>query len=100
MYSLATAGADYGEDEGQIIFETNQTSANIAIMIYNDDIPELDESIFIRLTGAYLFQEGGSGGNGEEISLDTIQVVLYFFSSYWCENRHRLFIGRDHNSRE
>ena len=64
LYSLATAGDDYEADVGQLIFEANQTSANITITIYNDNLPELDESVFIRLISAYLFQEGGSGGNG------------------------------------
>lgn len=47
-----------------MIFEVNQTLANITLDIINDFVPELDESIYIRLTGAYLLQEEGSGGIG------------------------------------
>jgi len=80
LYSLAAAGADYEADEGQIIFEPNQASATISIMIYNDNFPELDESVFIRLTSAYLFQEGGSGGNGEQIYVVeyNVSVIVLF----------------------
>ena len=62
--SLATADSDYVSVEGEVIFEVNQTSANITLDINNDNLPELDESIFIRLSSANLLQEEGSGGNG------------------------------------
>ena len=52
---------------GEVVFEVNQTSANITLDITNDNFPELDESIYLRLTGANLIQEEGSGGNGQEI---------------------------------
>ena len=63
-YSLATAELDYISVEGEVIFEVNQTSANITLDINNDNLPELDESIYIRLTSANLLLEEGSGGNG------------------------------------
>ena len=49
---------------GEIIFEVNQTSANITLDIINDNLPELNESIYIRIIGANLLLEEGSGGNG------------------------------------
>lgn len=56
---------------GEIVFEVNQTSANTTLDITDDILPEVDESIFIRLTGAHLLQEEGSGGNGETKSQST-----------------------------
>ena len=64
VISLATAESDYTSVEGEVIFEVNQTSANITLDIINDNLPELDESVYIRLIGANLLQEEGSGGNG------------------------------------
>ena len=49
---------------GEVIFEINQTSANITLNIVNDNLPELNESIYLRITGANLLLEEGSGGNG------------------------------------
>ena len=62
--SLATADLDYVSVEGEVIFEVNQTSANVTLDINDDNLPELDESIFIRLSSANLLLEEGSGGNG------------------------------------
>lgn len=64
VISLATVDLDYVSVEGEVIFEVNQTSANITLDINNDNLPELDESIFIRLSRANLLLEEGSGGNG------------------------------------
>ena len=64
LLSVATAGSDYVSAVGEVVFEANQTLANITINIINDTLPEVDESVYIRLTGAHLFQEEGSGGNG------------------------------------
>lgn len=63
------AGLDYRSIIGEIIFDDNQTTANITLDIIDDTIPELDESIYIRLTSANLLQEEGSGASGQEVKL-------------------------------
>lgn len=85
--SLATAGSDYRSVIGEITFEANQTSVNITLDIMDDTHPELDESIYIRLTSANLLQEEGSGGNGQEVMRFLEHaIILSFVVSNKCKS--------------
>ena len=48
----ALAGADYSATSGTLNFAAGQTSADIAIPIVDDGIPELPESFFVNLVSA------------------------------------------------
>lgn len=47
----ANAGDDYEESKGTLIFNPGETEKNIAIKINDDDVFELDEHFYCKLTG-------------------------------------------------
>ncbi len=45
---------------GDLIFAEEETSRSFNITVLQDDLPELDEFIFVSLTGAQLVDQGQS----------------------------------------
>jgi len=48
----ALAGSDYAPAIGTLLFADNQVSATVTVTINNDGTPELDETLFLNLSGA------------------------------------------------
>jgi uncharacterized repeat protein (TIGR01451 family) len=46
----ATGGSDFVITSGAVRFEPNQTNTLITVLVYGDDIPELDENFFVKLS--------------------------------------------------
>lgn len=50
----ATEGRDFVPLLGAVVFSANQSEANITLQVLDDEDPERDESVFVKLIGAEL----------------------------------------------
>lgn len=75
----ATEGRDFVSLLDSVVFSANQSEANITLRVLDDDDPERDESIFVRLISVHLIQ-----GEQERFSKSledwinrTVQICTY-----------------------
>ncbi|XP_061753493.1 adhesion G-protein coupled receptor V1 [Nerophis ophidion] len=54
----ATEGRDFAPLFESVVFLANQSEANIAVRVFDDEDPERDESVFVQLIGVQLVQGG------------------------------------------
>ncbi len=60
----ATAGSDYTPVSGTLTFNAGQTSKTVSVPIIGDTTPELDETVYLRLTNATNATIAGGEGTG------------------------------------
>lgn len=71
----ATEGRDFVPLLGSVVFSANQSEANIALQVLDDEDPERDESVFVKLISVELI-------SGEQERLSKIAILpfqLFFF---------------------
>lgn len=68
----ATEGRDFVPLYGSVTFLANQSEARIALEVLDDEDPERDESVFVKLISVELI-------SGEQERLSKILKGLFFF---------------------
>jgi G-protein coupled receptor 98 len=63
----ATEGIDYNKTSGMLNFGVGEVQKSFEVTIYDDGIPELDESIFVNLTSAVLISGLSSAINSPRV---------------------------------
>ncbi len=60
----ATAGSDYGPLAGTLTFKPGQLSKTVSVPVIGDTTPELDETVYLRLSGGKNATIAGGEGTG------------------------------------
>lgn len=76
----ATEGIDFVPLLGSVVFSANQSEAVVTLQVLDDEDPERDESVFVKLISVELV-------SGEQERLSKIPILpleLFFF--FWKKN--------------
>lgn len=77
----ATEGNDFVPLLGSVVFSANQSEANVTLQVLDDEDPERDESVFVKLIRVELF-------SGEQKRLSKIPILSFYFF-FFLENASR-----------
>lgn len=84
----ATEGRDFVPLQDSVVFSANQSEANITLRVLDDEDPERDEAVFVKLISVQLLK-----GEQERLSkTSTLPLKFYLKKKYisWYLNHTRL----------
>lgn len=73
----ATEGRDFVPLRGSVVFLANQSEANITLQVLDDEDPERDESVLVKLISVELIS--GQQERLSKILIPPLQLFFFFF---------------------